>query len=283
MGTTGTVVAGLTLLPGSLLTGQGKVASDKWWEKEPLRIVELEEGYEFDKKFEFLKDLGANMEHVTRFTDTSPGTSFLDAHNLFGGKKVNFDSLRDYLSAAHKSKIRVIIYYNVHAIEISYARQHREWQQILDDGKPIEDVYSVDSSFCINSAWREEVFRTLRKLASYEIDGIFYDGPIFFSGTCHCESCKRLFNEKYKKELPSKAELSSRHDTAEWKEIVEFQSDSIAIFLRESNKILKEINPQILFYMNGNTIAPSWPTGRDNRKIIRETDILGAEGWIFIW
>ena len=30
--------------------------------------------------------------------------------------------------------------------------------------------------------------------------------------------------------------------------------------------------------MNGNTLAPSWPTGRENRKIIRETDILGAEG-----
>ena len=39
----------------------------KWWEKEPLRIVELEEGYEFNEKFEFLKDLGANMEHVTNY------------------------------------------------------------------------------------------------------------------------------------------------------------------------------------------------------------------------
>ena len=38
------------------------------------------------------------------------------------------------------------------------------------------------------------------------------------------------------------------------------------------------MNPQILLYMNGNTLAPSWPTGRDNRKIIKETDILGAEG-----
>jgi hypothetical protein len=103
------------------------------------------------------------MEHVTRFTDTSPGTSFLDAHNLFGGRKVNFGSLKEYLSAAHKSNIRVIIYYNVHAIEISYARQHREWQQILDDGKPIEDVYSVDSSFCVNSSWREEVFLLLNR------------------------------------------------------------------------------------------------------------------------
>ena len=78
--------------------------------------------------------------------------------------------------------------------------------------------------------------------------------------------------------LPSKTELSAKRDDMNWSKLLEFQSDSIARFLRDSNRILKEVNPQILFYMNGNTLAPSWPTGRDNRKIIRETDILGAEG-----
>jgi hypothetical protein len=308
VGKTGAMAAGLTLLPGSFLIsraknvqgdklnnvsygtgtrgslkgkseeGVSKISEEKWWEKEPLRIVELEEGYEYEEKFELLKDLGANMEHVTRFTDTSPGTSFLDAHNLYGGKKVNFASLEDYLNKAHNSSIKVVIYYNVHAILASYARQHRDWQQIQDDGKPIEDVYIVDSSFCINSPWREEVFQTLRKLASYEIDGVFYDGPIFFSRTCYCESCKKMFRERFLKDLPSKTELSSSRDNQDWKKIIEFQSDSIANFLKDSNKILKDINPQILFYMNGNTLGPSWPTGRDNRKIIKETDILGAEG-----
>jgi hypothetical protein len=283
--TTGTAAAGLSCLPGSLLFVPDKVISggaskipESWWEKEPLRIVELEDGYEFDEKFEILKDLGANMEHVTRFTDTSPGTSFLDAHHLYDGKKVNFGSLQEYLLTAHKRDIRVIIYYNVHAIEISYAQQHREWQQMKEDGNPIEDVYSVDSSFCINSPWREEVFQTLRKLAAYEIDGVFYDGPIFFSNTCHCEYCKILFSEKYRRDLVSKTAWSLKHDQPEWKEIIEFQSDSIVRFLKESNRILKEINPRILLYMNGNTLGPSWPTGRDNRKIIKETDILGAEG-----
>jgi hypothetical protein len=289
VGTTGTVAAGLTMLPVSSLLDRESLSGafnpdpntitlEKWWEKEPLRIVELEEGYEFGEKFELLKDLGANMEHLTRFTETSPGTSFLDAHNLFGGKKINFSSLNAYLLEAHRSNIKVVIYYNVHAIEISYARRHREWQQIKDDGNPIEDVYSVDSSFCINSPWREEVFQTLRKLASFQIDGIFYDGPIFFSGTCHCDSCKKLYSERYKKSLPSKIELSSAPDSPAWKELIEFQSDSIAEFLKESNKILKNINPQILLYMNGNTLGPSWPTGRANRKILKETDILGAEG-----
>ena len=305
IGATGAVASGIIMIPGSFINASeniaasgelsnvsgfegnpyrifteagNKLSDEKWWEKEPLRIVELEEGYEFREKFELLNELGANMEHLTRFTETSPGTSFLDAHNLFGGAKVNFSSLKDYLNEAQKTKTKVVIYYNVHAIEISYARKHREWQQIKDDGKPIEDVYNVDSSFCINSPWREEVFQTLRKLASYPIDGVFYDGPIFFSGTCHCKSCQALFNELYHKDIPSKKDLSSKQETTAWKELIDFQSDSIARFLKDSNKILKDLNPQILLYMNGNTLAPSWPTARVNRKIIKETDILGAEG-----
>ncbi len=274
---TGTAAAGLALVPNTLLNISVQ-SSVKWWDIEPLRIIELEEGYEFAEKFEILRDLGANMEHATRFTGTSPGTSFLDAHNLFSGKKVDYSSINAYLIEAHKRGIKVIIYYNVHAIEINYARQHPDWQQIKSDGKPIEDVYSVDSSFCINSPWREEVFATLRKMCDYQIDGIFYDGPIFFASTCICNSCKNKFREKYGKELPDKTILVGNRLDKGWKEIIDFQSDSLADFLRESNTIIKQKNPRILFYMNGNTLAPSWPTARNNRKIAKETDILGAEG-----
>ncbi len=277
VGITGTAAAGITFLPSSVFSSNVN-SEDKWWEKEPLRIIEFSEGYEFGEKFDLLRDLGANMEHAVRFTDTSPGTAFLEVHNLFGGKKVNFETLRDYLEEAHKKDIRVVIYYNVHAIEINYARQHSDWQQIKDDGKPIEDLYSIDSSFCVNSPWREEVFQTLDKLASFEIDGVFFDGPIFLGNTCYCEFCKKKFKEKYLKKLPSKVSLAVGRNSPEWKDIVEFQSDSISDFLRDSNKTLKKKNPGILFYMNGNTIAPSWTTARDNRKIAKETDVLGGEG-----
>jgi len=252
----------------------------RWWEGGPLRIIELEEGYHFREKMQLLRDLGANAEHLTRFADPKifPGVAFIDDRELFPGERVTLESLKDYLSEAHSRGIKVIIYYNVHAVEISYARKHPEWQQIKEDGNPIEDVYGVDSSFCINSGWREEVFNALRILASYDIDGVFFDGPIFFANTCYCENCRRLFKEGYGKEIPSKIHLSSSRDEKSWRELIEFQSDSIARFLRDSNEILKKNNPDILLYMNGNPLAPTWATGRDNRKIIKETDILGAEG-----
>ena len=202
IGTAGTVAAGLTFMPGSVILFPGN--EDKWWEKEPLRIVELEQGFEYGEKADLLRDVAANMEHVVRFTETSPGTSFIDEHNLFTGARVTFSTLEQYISEVHKRGIKVVIYYNVHAILSSYALQHPEWQQIKDDGHPIDNVYSVDSSFCINSPWREEVFQTVRKLAGYRIDGIFYDGPIFFSNTCYCTYCKKLYKDRYGKEIPSK-------------------------------------------------------------------------------
>lgn len=285
--TAGTLTAGWVMVPGTFISGFGNTRSDqqyknksenRWWEKEPLRIVELEEGYAFAEKAEILNDLGANMEHLSTFTDTSPGTSFLFNHNLFTGKEVNFDSLKDYLYEAHKKNIKVVIYYNVHAIASSYAHRHPEWQQIQDNSEPKEKVYGTDSSFCINSPWRKEVFSTLSKLATYGIDGVFFDGPIFFSNTCYCESCKKLFREKYNKEIGPKTKLSSIRTGADWKDLIEFQSDSIVRFLKDSNAILKKANPQLLFYMNSSTLGATWPTGRENRKIIKESDILGAEG-----
>lgn len=252
----------------------------KWWEKEPIRIVELEVGYPFSKKMSLLKKLGANAEHLTRFSDPAifGGVAYIDDRGLYGGETVTLKTLGEYLREAHRQGIRVIIYYNVHAVERSYARKHPEWQQIQENGEPIETVYEVDSSFCINSGWREEVFKALRILAGYDIDGIFFDGPIFFHNTCYCEACKRLFKEKYKREIPSKTWLSAHRGEPLWRDLIEFQTDSIARFLRDCNAVLKAINTQILLYMNGNPLAPSWVTGRDNRKIIRETDILGAEG-----
>lgn len=294
----GSLAAGIAILPGYLFASDGNrpdifspmknqwadlyegrgTAPMYWWEQEPMRIVEMQNGFEFAEKAEILSYLGANMEHLVRFNDTSPGTAFLLNHGLFPGKSVDFASLEEYLKETAKRDLKVVIYYNVHAIESNYARQHPEWQQIMDNGEPIEAVYGIDSSFCINSPWRDEVFRTLRRLASYKIAGVFYDGPIFFANTCSCESCRTLFRQQYHKEIPSKSAISAQRNTEEWNQLLEFQSDSIARFLRDSNKVVKEINPQLLLYMNGNTLAPTWPTGRSNRKIIAASDILGAEG-----
>lgn len=251
----------------------------QWWKKESLRIVEIVNGLDLSavspqEQIETVKRMGGNVQHF-HCMHMDAG---LDDKNLFFAtsvaKKKNPDILKEYLSMAKGSGIRVVIYFNVHTYKMDFVKQHPDWAQIKEDGNPIDTLYGNTGSFCVNSAYREWVFQILRDLAAYEIDGVFYDGPIFFGNTCYCSSCQKLFREKTGMDLPSKADKQNPL----WQKFMDFQTDSISRFLKDSNAILKEINPEILFYMNGNGKGPSWPTGRNNHAIIAHTDILAAEG-----
>lgn len=255
-----------------------------WWEKQPLRIVEIVDCFDLKRLSpEFLaktiKKIGGNVQHFHCMElSTKNYGSGLDDRSLYFKTSVspvqNPDRLSEYLPYAKKYKIKVVVYFNVHWYTKDFGKKHPDWLQIKQDGHPIDNVYDSGTSFCINSPYREWVFQILKDLCKYEIDGIFYDGPIFFSNTCYCDYCKKLFKEKKGEDLP----LKSDRNHPLWRSFVEFQAESIERFLKESNQIIKGFNSEILFYINGNSNWPYWPTGRDNHRIIKHTDILGAEG-----
>ena len=143
-----------------------------------------------------------------------------------------------------------------------------------ESGAPIDKVYDTGADFCVNSPWRQWCFQVLRDLAAYPIDGIFYDGPIFFPDSCYCRWCKEKFRARYGRELPSKKVRHGR----DFKDLVEFQAASLADYLRDSRAVLKGINPELAFYMNGGVRGANWATGRLNRALVAEQDILGSEG-----
>ncbi len=255
-----------------------------WWEKEPLRIIEICDAFGLQRLpvevlAKTVKKLGGNVQHFHCMElSTKEYGSGLDDRSLYfrtsAAKKQNPDRLGEYLPFAKKYGIRVVVYFNVHWYTIEFGNRNPYWVQIKEDGNPVQEVYGTGTSFCINSPYREWVFQVLKDLCSYDIDGIFYDGPIFFSNTCYCQYCQKLF-EQQTGCCPVPKSDRNHHL---WKEFVEFQAESMERFLEESNSIIKTINPEILFYMNGNSSWPYWPTGRDNHRIIKHTDILGAEG-----
>ncbi len=257
-----------------------------WWMNEPLRVVEICDGLDFNgislqKQADIVADLGGNVQHFhCMFHGASDGdTAGLNDRRLYFNsslaRKRNPDRLGKYLPMARKKGIRVLPYFNVHWYTWQFGEEHPDWRQVRENQTPIDQVYSTGTSFCVNAlGYRDWVFQILRDLARYDIDGVFYDGPIFFSDSCYCPECRRLFRERTGQDLPPK----SNRDHPLWKELVEFQADSIARFLADSDAILKAINPELLFYMNGNANWPYWPTGRDNVRIIRHSDMLIAEG-----
>lgn len=256
-----------------------------WWTKEPLRIVEICDAMDIGavplaREAEAVARLGGNVQHFHCMDHAARGgdSAGLNDRRLFFetrvAKQKNPDRLKMYLPLAHRKGIRVVVYFNVHWYSRQFGEEHPDWRQIKHDGRPMDDVYTTGTSLCVNGPWREWVFQVLRDLCKYEIDGIFYDGPIFFANSCYCETCRRLFRERTGEDLPDKADRQGPM----WRELIDSQTDSLARFLADSEAVIKGINPEILFYMNGNSNWPYWPTGRDNRKIIAHTDALLTEG-----
>ena len=259
-----------------------------WWEKEPLRIVEitasLGESKEISERVEsevkILKKLKANVCHFHCMMHTTPeisGAGMNEYGFLFRTKlaaRENPDHLAAFLPLAHQAGIRVIVYFNVHWYRADFGHKHPEWIQIKEDGLPVNDMYQTGLSPCINSPFRDWVFQLLTDLCAYDIDGIFFDGPIFHRNSCYCLWCQQSFAERGNQKLPKKSDRSEKG----WKNLIEFQFESVQKFLADSRKTIHQLRPDVLLCMNGNSNWPGWTTGVDNHRNIVYTDLLGAEG-----
>jgi Hypothetical glycosyl hydrolase 6/Beta-galactosidase trimerisation domain len=268
------------LLAAWLASLPSLAAQTPWWDREPLRIIDLTTSF---SRIDELNPasiaarkaaLGYNAEHL----EVMGMAGGLDDRHFFFKSGVtthsNPDFLRAYMPEAHKRGIRVFIYFNVHWYTKAFAEEHPDWRQIRENGKPLDGVYDTGADFCVNTPWRKWCFQVLRDLAAYGIDGVFYDGPVYRPDTCYCHYCREKFRSRFGREMPSKA---TRRGPA-FKDLVDFQAASLADFLHDSRQVLKSINPEIALYMNGGVRGANWATDRLNRVLVGEQDLLGSEG-----
>jgi hypothetical protein len=203
----------------------------------------------------------------------------LDGQEFFFSSKVagkhNEDYLAKYLPETKKRGLRAIVYIDVHWYKRSFGEQHPDWVQRDESGGQVTTLYGGPAStFCVNSPWREWCFQVVRDLCAYPIGGIFYDGPVFWPDTCYCRYCQEKFSQLYGTKLPSKKVREGRSA----RDLLQFQSQSLADFLHDSRVIIKSVNPDIAFYMNGGGREGNWSSARLNRVLVSEQDLLGAEG-----
>jgi len=273
--------AGALASPQPQVRASAPAHATKWWEQEPLRILDLVTVFgqiDWRPATELAREkaaFGCNAEHLHVMQFAGAG---LDDQGLFFQTKLagkqNPDFLGRYLPEAHKQGLRVLIYFNVHSYAMPFGEAHSDWRQIREDGTPLTGVYETATSFCVNSPYREWVFQIDRDLCAYPIDGIFYDGPIFFPETCYCHYCQEKFRRRYGAELPSKKERKGKR----FAQLLDFQSASLADFLRDSQTVIKAINPNIALYMNGSVLGGNYATGRLPRVINPQEDLVINEG-----
>ena len=268
------------LVAVALLPASSRTAPAHWWEQDISRVVSVSTGYAGPDKFDPAAmaarkaALGFNAERLTimsrRAGMDDQGFCFITS----AAGKTNEDYLRRYLPEAKKRGLRVVIHFDVHHYNKQFAAQHPDWMQRNEDGsKPT--IYDTGLSPCMNSPYRDWVFQVLRDLAAYPIDGVFFDGPIFFPDSCYCDYCRK----KWAAQHPGVPMPSKKQHTGEgFARLVDFQSHSVADFLRDANRTLKQINPELVLYMNSGVRGANWPSGRMNRVLIQEEDILGSEG-----
>ena len=270
----------LTLLISAIGLAALMNGEEAWWQKEPLRIIDLTTSmtridYRDPVRLARKKaELGYNAEHL----EVMAMPAGLDDLGFFFKSKLaaapHVDYLGPYLTEAKKHGIRTFIYFNVHYYSMRFAAEHPDWREIRQNGQPLEGVYGTGASFCVNTPWRDWVFQVVRDLAAYPIDGIFYDGPIYRADTCYCKYCRAKFRRRYGAEMPPKDVRTGKR----FQQLLDFQADSIADFLRDTRTILKAKNPECALYMNGGVRGANWATARLNRVLVKEQDLLGSEG-----
>lgn len=226
----------------------------------------------------FARDVAAqhyNAQHV-EYSISWDGDQKLFLFQTDLGAGVSRDVLGEYLPAAHARGIHVLIYMNVHWAAKRYITENPDWVQRRVDGSPLTGMYGGSgTSCCVNSPWRDWILALTDDMSrKYEIDGIFLDGPCFYVGTCYCASCQKLFRDKYGVDIRDVTDAKSPH----WRDFIEFRYDSIARFVGDVRTALQARRPGAPLYMNANGLHSGHANGRNNRRLMKVQDILGAEG-----
>jgi hypothetical protein len=168
------------------------------------------------------------------------------------------------------------------------------WVQRNADNKP--KIYKWEDKqgyyLCPNNENERKYVRGLLKLIiETGADGVFFDGPLFVDGSCHCDSCKVKFkarmNQKYSgSELKSLFGLSGEIANPERKEgrlrseWHEFFADSLADFLSEMKGYARTLNPNFIITANYWTNDPYDSLRRqaqDAQKWSKVVDIFFSE------
>ena len=267
-------------LPAAVEASSPATASGRWWEQQPLTILDLHTFAGEITKFP-APEL-AEMKARLGFN-----TDALYVHNLFDGMDdegfffrtplaavQHPDYLKDFIPEAHKRGMRATIYFNVHYFTMEFAKKHPDWVQVVEGGGIMDKMYGHGTTFCVNSPWRDWVAALMNDLSKYPLDGIFVDGPAFFPETCFCHWCHDKFRTLYGHDLPSKRERKGKGAA----ELLEFQGISLADFMRDINRVIKSNNPNIMLYGNHTALTGNWATGQVNRRLVKEQDLLASEG-----
>lgn len=254
-----------------------------WW-AEPLRVLDIVycpqvAEMDYEQLGRWCREFHANVIHFHFHRETRGGFAPDEVYcRSRVATRQNRDVLAEFLPVAKRCGVRVVLYVNGHWFTKGFVDQHPDWRVLREDGSRVENLYGDDdSTFCINSPWRDWMRTRIEDFCQYDIDGLFWDGPLYFLHRqgCYCHWCREKFRRAFGKEMPS----WDRKKLEDWELLAEFAVSSLTGYYRDAYGWVKSLKPEAAVYMNAANVAePAWLVGRDNRRLLPYTDILLAEG-----
>jgi len=198
-----------------VLAASAQAQQKRWWMDEPIRLIqtnlrETDDALDPVRLVKQLEEFPANallfgMGGIVAHYPTKVPFHYASPYIPAGR-----DTFGEVLREAHARGIRVIGRFDLSKTQKAVYDAHPEWFFRGENGQPV--IYNGLYSTCINGAYyREHALKILTEaLERYEVDGLFFNAfgnpTSDYSGNrvgiCQCESCKRLFRERYSEDLP---------------------------------------------------------------------------------
>jgi hypothetical protein len=214
-------LVGAATVEAKLATGAANTPG--WWMTEPIRWVqtnlrETDTALDPRRLVSQLVEFKANCLLIGMGGIVAHYPTKVEHHIVSPHLPRGRDMFGEVLELAHKNGIRVIGRFDFSKTEKPVYDAHPEWFFRTSTGEPV--AYNGLYSTCIAGGYYgDKAMEILAEaLTNYDVDGLFFN---MFSnpttdysgrdvGSCHCDTCKRMYREQTGRELPAQADAEYR-------------------------------------------------------------------------
>ncbi|MDF2675058.1 MAG: hypothetical protein K0R09_3327, partial [Clostridiales bacterium] len=187
---------------------------ENWWENYPWRMIQTNL-----REIDML-DISADL-YVQRLIEFNANVVMINAAGIiasyetdipfhYQSKFLKGDSLKSIVDLCHQNGIRVIARTDFSKVRRKIYEQYPQWAYRTKEGKIVD--YNGDVHVCINGDYQQKyAFEIIKELfEKIPFDGLYCNMGGFQTrdysyneyGVCHCNSCRKKFNEMFGLELP---------------------------------------------------------------------------------
>lgn len=177
--------------------------------------------------------------------------------------------LKKYVELNRRNNINIILYTNAHMLFKNQCDLYDRYASFDANGNII-NCYGEYPVICQSSEWPEFFAEFLYELRNYDIDGIFFDGPI--SSRCRCPRCNEKFQQKYGHSMQD----------AQTKELREFSVELELDFRHKLYNAAKKANPAWKCYFN-EYIFNGRMNAENQKRVLQYNDLVGSEAGFFFY